>query len=190
MSKRKIIFYALFCDPANERVPQDADASFVFQNGARRGTEWLDLPRQGTGGGQGPRAPRHDPAGLALSDVPQAMRAGAAIPKADDLRPRNDPQDHIIALTRELLVAPWQLAPTGRFQRCRPASGRVSPTWSPTSHWQRSDEPRRTPSPASRYLRKDPTHLWHQPRRVTRCRHAGRRQPPLWSICRGNTASG
>ena len=32
--------------------------------------------------------------GLALSDVPEAMRAGAAIPKADDLRPRIHPQDH------------------------------------------------------------------------------------------------
>jgi hypothetical protein len=58
------------------------------------GKEWSDLSRQGTGAEQRPRASLHDPAGLALTDVPQAMRAGAAIPKADDLRTRNHPQDH------------------------------------------------------------------------------------------------
>jgi hypothetical protein len=97
--------------------------------------------------------PRHDPAGVALSDVPQAKRSGTAVPKANDLRPRNHPQDHIIALTRELLVAPWQLATTGRLRRVSSCVRSGEPTVEPTSHRQRSDELRRTPSPASRNLR-------------------------------------
>jgi hypothetical protein len=47
------------------------------------GRSWSGLPWQGTAGEQRPRAPRHDPSDVALSDVPQAKRAGAAVPKAD-----------------------------------------------------------------------------------------------------------
>ena len=152
------------------------------------GKEWSDLSRQGTGAEQRPRASLHDPAGLALTDVPQAMRAGAAIPKADNLRTRNHPQDMISALTRGLLVALWHSATTGRFRRVSSCVRSGEPNADPDPHRQRSDEPRRTPSPTSRNLRRI-RHIWHQLRRVTRGRHAGRQRPPLWSISRGNTSS-
>jgi hypothetical protein len=131
MSKRKVIAYALCCYPTSEGVPQHADASWFCRVAPGGGRSWSDLPWQGTGGEQCPRAPRHDPAGVALSDVPQAKRAGAAVPKADEARPRNHLQDMIIALMRGLLVAPWQLAPTGRLRRVSSCVRSGGPTVEP-----------------------------------------------------------
>ena len=63
-------------------------------------------------GGQRARAPRHDPVGMALPNVPEGQRAGPMVPKADGRQPRHHPQDHD-RLARKLLVALWQLVTTG-----------------------------------------------------------------------------
>ena len=57
------------------------------ESGARR--------REKAGQGrQRPGAPRHDPVGVALPDVPEEQRTGAMVPPANNRSPRYHPQDH------------------------------------------------------------------------------------------------
>src|SRR4051812_7383493 len=89
------------------------------RDGERRG--WPGLPLARTGGRQRPGAPRHDPVGVALPDVPEEQRTGAMVPHANNRSPRYHPQDQDRrplppqgqALARKLLVALWQLVTTG-----------------------------------------------------------------------------
>lgn len=80
-------------------------------------------PWQRTGGRQCPGPPCHDPAGLALPQIPAAQRAGAiACPGAGRgyrARTRDGRGDlrktMIVALARKLLIALWRLVTTGEL---------------------------------------------------------------------------
>ena len=79
------------------------------------GRERRPTAREGAGQGrQCPGAPRHDPVGVALSDVPEGQRTGAMVPAgAPPIAARGTRKTMIVALARKLLVALWRLVTTG-----------------------------------------------------------------------------
>jgi len=73
-------------------------------------------PAAGEGAGQGgqrPRAPRHDPVGMALPDVPEGSALAQWYRRKTTDGRGTIRKTMIVALARKLLVALWQLVTTG-----------------------------------------------------------------------------